>query len=108
MNLLTKELRAKLPALYTNENTPIGDQIVICKFFITWSNWTWYALEFDGKDLFFGLVEGHERELGYFSLSELQGLRNTVGLGVERDLHFEPTRLGDLFPQYNEEEAQAA
>ena len=53
-------------------------------------------LEFDGEDEFFGLVDGFERELGYFSLSELQAFRGRFGLGIERDLYFEPRRLSAL------------
>ena len=34
-----------------------------------------------------------EVELGYFSLSELKGIRGKYGLPVERDRFFEPTRL---------------
>ena len=36
------------------------------------SDWTWYATEYDGEDLFFGLVSGFEVELGYFSRTELE------------------------------------
>lgn len=54
---------------------------------------TWYALEFDEVDTFFGLIIGFEAELGYFSLSELQAARGPLGLPIERDVHFQPTRL---------------
>jgi hypothetical protein len=91
MELLTKELREQLPPLYAQEHKT--DPLVICKFFTPDSIWTWYALEFDGEDIFFGLVIGFEQELGYFSLSELQAARGPLGLSVERDLHFQPTRL---------------
>ena len=43
--------------------------------------------------IFFGLVSGFDVELGYFSLSELESVRGKFGLPVERDLHFQPTRL---------------
>jgi hypothetical protein len=87
MKLLTKEIREQLPFLYTNED--VEDPIAIVKFFTPFSNWTWYATEFDGKDTFFGLVDGFDRELGYFSLSELESL----GGKVERDSWFDPTPL---------------
>ncbi len=61
MNLLTQELREKLPAMYATEGNP--DAMVVCKFFLTDSAWTWYAVEFDGDDTFFGLVEGDESEM---------------------------------------------
>lgn len=58
------------------------------------TQWTWYATEFDGNDLFFGLVVGHETELGYFSLSELESIgTNGRTLPVERDLYFKPQPL---------------
>jgi hypothetical protein len=47
---------------------------------------------------FFGLVEGHENELGYFFLSELQKLQGPGGLRVERDRYFQ----GMLYKEENE------
>ncbi|EHP30588.1 hypothetical protein SMGD1_2065 [Sulfurimonas gotlandica GD1] len=41
----------------------------------------------------FGYVIGHESELGYFNLDELESVRSVLGLPVERDLHFTPTLL---------------
>lgn len=92
MELLPGELRAALPPLYTNEQ--IGMQAIApVKYFTPDSNWTWYATEFDGEDLFFGMVSGYVIELGYFSLSELEGVRGLFGLPIERDLHFQPETL---------------
>ena len=70
-----------------------ADPLVICKFFTPDSSWSWYCLEFDGEDLFFGWVVGFEKELGYFRLSELLQARGPFGLPIERDLHFSPTKL---------------
>jgi len=92
--LLTAALRESLPPLYASENVP--DPLVRAKFFTPWTSWTWYAIEFDGEDLFFGLVDGNELELGYFSLSELQSIRGPGGLRIERDLYFEPICLQRL------------
>ena len=94
MNLLTNELRKSLPALYSQENEK--DPMVICKFFLPATRWTWYAIEYDGKDTFFGYVAGDFPELGYISLSELERLDGPFGLGVERDLYFEPVRLSEI------------
>jgi len=92
MKLLTKELRKRLPPLYSCEN--VKEPIAIAKFFHPMSQWTWYATEFDGEDLFFGLAIGHERELGYFSLKELESIgKDGKTLPIERDLHFKPTPL---------------
>ena len=95
MMMLTKANRKALPALYEQEEK--GDEAIAHgKFLTPWSNWTWYATEFDGEDTFFGLVVGHFTEFGYFSLSELQELRGPMGLKVERDRHFEPRSIGEI------------
>lgn len=94
IKLLTKELRRKLPKLYSQENE--ADPMVICKFFTPDAGWTWYAIEFDGKDLFFGYVIGIEPELGYFRLSELLEVRGALRLPVERDLWFTPMKLSEV------------
>ncbi len=94
MKPLTKEKRRKLPPLYSTEHEK--DPVAVVKFFTPWTNWTWYAVEFDGEDTFFGLVEGLETELGYFSLSELESVRGPGGLTIERDRWFEPTPVREL------------
>jgi Protein of unknown function (DUF2958) len=94
MNLLTDEIKHQLPPLYGTEQTP--DPTAWVKFFTPDASWTWYATEFDGEDTFFGLVQGQDEELGYFSLSELQTLQGPFGLKVERDINFKPTPLSAL------------
>src|SRR5205809_558157 len=97
--LLTQQIRQQLPELYATEMTPLADKVAIAKFFTPDSSWTWYAVEFDGHDTFFGYVQGHESEFGYFSLSELQDARGPWGLPTERDVSFKPTRLVELDPR---------
>jgi len=97
MKLLTKEIEARLA------KSPLGSQehnqtpTIIVKFFDPTGSWTWYATEGskteDGDWEFFGLVDGHEKELGYFVLSELASVRGRFGLGIERDMHFDGHRL---------------
>ena len=94
MKLLTSEIRKQLPPLYSCEDSP--DPLAQVKFFTPWSSWTWYAVEFDGEDTFFGLVHGHDTELGYFSLSELSSIQGPGGLRIERDHYFSPTPLSQL------------
>jgi hypothetical protein len=102
MHLLTQAIRRKLPPLYANEEQGT-DGLAIVKFFTPDSTWTWYASEFDGDDLFFGLAVGVEPELGYFRLSELQTVRGKLGLPVERDRFFKPTPLRELLEQHEQE-----
>jgi hypothetical protein len=94
MELLTPEIRSQLPPLYAQDGNP--NAIAYVKFFTPDSNWTWYASEFDGEDIFFGLIQGFEEELGYFSFSELQSAKGPLGLPIERDLHFQPTPIVQL------------
>jgi len=92
MKLLTKEIAATLPALYSQEN--VTDPIVRVKFFAPWNQWKWYATEYDPTEgLFFGLVVGQETELGYFSLAEISECRGPHGLIIERDIYFQPAPL---------------
>ena len=94
MKLLTQELRRKLPPLYSAEKC--ADPIVHAKFFTPDSSWTWFVLEFDGEDTFFGYVVGLDCELGYFSLEELESVRGPLGLAVERDIYFKPRLLSEV------------
>jgi len=89
MKLISKELERQFPPLYSTENKEPSEIKIITKFFDPCSNWTWYATEYDPVDrLFFGLVRGFEVELGYFSLDELEAVKGSLGLGIERDLYF--------------------
>lgn len=97
MKLLTNELRNKIPTLYAQEKS--YDPTVYAKFFTPWSNWTWYVTEFDGEDIFFGLVDGFDKEFGYFSLQELENVCGPCGLKIERDLHFSPQPLSQVAPE---------
>jgi hypothetical protein len=98
-NLLDDESREKLPPLYSGEEQGL-DGLAHVKFFTPDSSWSWFASEFDGEDIFFGLVDGLELELGYFSLKELQSVKGPKGLPIERDLHFEPKSLRELRDQH--------
>jgi hypothetical protein len=98
-NLLDPVSREKLPPLYNGEEKGL-DALAQVKFFTPDSNWTWYASEFDGEDIFFGLVSGFEVELGYFSLKEMKEVHGPMGLLIERDLHYEPKSLGELMKMH--------
>ena len=99
MKLLTKADDKVLPALYSQENvddpawwSPSGSH--------PFSEWRWYATEGqqqDGDWLFFGLVKGHEAEMGYWTLSELdvKGMSGKLPL-VERDTWWTPTPLSKI------------
>jgi hypothetical protein len=107
MKLLTKEIRQKLPPLYAQESKG-SKAVVYLRLFTPDSSWTWHITEGSpiqddsGKEVdfhFFGLVEGHEKELGYVALSELESVRGPLGLPIERDLHWQPKTLEEVAPE---------
>jgi len=107
MKLLTAELRRKLPPLYSQDGKG-GRAVAYLKLFSPSSSWSWYAAEGEpvtdnlGEEVdfrFFGLVDGHVKELGYFSLAELESVNGPMGLPIERDLHWQPKTLEKIAPE---------
>ena len=99
MKLLTAALRKEFEK--TGSQDGLGmDAKVIAKYFTPDSSWTWYALEFDGEDTFFGIADGFEVEYGNFSLREMEEVRGKLGLPIERDLHFENKTVRDLIGRF--------
>ncbi len=92
MKLITKQVAEQMSKypLYSQDGKGL-EAVVTAKFFL--QNFTWYVLEWDGEDTFFGVVDGHVTEYGYFSLRELESLRGMFGQKVERDTGFEPKTL---------------
>lgn len=93
MELLPKHLADRLPPIHSQSE--LGDDAIAqVKFFTPWTYWTWYASEYDPEQrVCFGAVVGHVRELGYFSLAELEAIRGPLGLRIERDLYWTPRPL---------------
>ena len=97
---MTEEMKSRLPPLYSFESTAPEHTPVFCKFFTPDSSWTWYVTEGeeqeDGGWLLFGLIDEHGKELGYFSLNELQSIKGPCGLEIERDMHFNSKMLAEV------------
>ncbi len=102
LELLDAKSRELLPPLYHGEERTL-EAVAPVKFFTPDAQWTWYASEFDGEDMFFGLVNGFELEFGYFSLSELEETRGALGLPIERDRFYEPKTLQELLDMHTEQ-----
>lgn len=103
-DLLPPEIELLIPALYSTEETPTRDKIVVAKYFSPYSNWLWLVVEGnrEGEDyIFFGLVYGLEKEWGYFSLSELESAKKGEIPLVERDLYFKPVKLSEIEAKYD-------
>lgn len=94
MTKFFSERGIKMPELYEQENSenPIAHAHFIA------GDWEWFvteASERDGDVLLFGLVNGDEKELGYFTLMQLA----SVGAGL--DVDFEPVGVFDIFEDFD-------
>ena len=84
----------KVPALYSTDG---GEPMALVKLFDPTGSWSWYIAEYDPADrLAYGLVDGFEKEYGYFSMEELVRQRGRFGLPLERDLYWKPQPLKEL------------
>lgn len=102
MKLLTDDIRERLLQngrlrlkFQMNEEAE-PDFLPVVKLFTPDAGCTWLLTEIDPEDpdIAFGLCDlgmGYP-ELGSVSLSELESVRGKLGLPVERDLHFMPTK----------------
>jgi hypothetical protein len=89
--LITDEQRAQLLANgRESAENPDFDPRPMVKLFTPNAGATWLLTELDAEDVAFGLCDLGQGfpELGYVSLTELEGLRGRWGLPIERDLHF--------------------
>lgn len=98
MKLMTKEIRNRFPEAYSTDGQ-LFDAVAQVRFFDPCGSWSWLATEIveetEEDTIFFGLVLGFEQEFGNFSLRELESVKGPLGLGIEREIHFEPTPLRD-------------
>jgi len=94
MKLIPQELREKIPSLYATEEEP--NPTVHVKLFL--DGWTWFITEMsiDNNICFGYVVSPFGSELGYFALNDINTAKGSLGIGVERDLHFKPTPLSEI------------
>ena len=94
MKLIPQEIKNKIPKLYETEKQ--NDPIVYVKLFL--DGWTWYITELsiDNNICFGYVISPFESELGYFSLNEIKLIKGTLGLSVEKDISFKPTKLSRI------------
>lgn len=94
MKLIPKEIKDKIPKLYNTEDQK--DPIIYCKLFI--DSWSWFITELSiDDDICFGyVISPFGSELGYFSINEIKKVKGSLGLSVERDEQFKPTKLSEI------------
>ena len=97
-NKPTEKQLLKMPRLYETDNIPINDKIIHQHYFFRGSDW--YMAEYGPEDrIFFGYAilnnDLQNAEWGYTRLDDLASIR-VHGLEVDRDLHWNPQRFGDI------------
>ena len=101
MKLLTKEITEKAQKQY-DKGSDLDGQDIVAKFFDPMGSWTWYLMNLaEDGDYAWGIVDGFEVEMGSFSINELQRVKLKFGLGIERDLYFEPIKASELWKELN-------
>jgi len=96
MNLFTKAIKNKLIANHNNQDGTKTFKAVL-KLFNPTGIGTWYLSELDPEtNVAFGLCDLGTPELGYVSIDELQSFKGRMGLGIERDIWFQPTSFEEL------------
>jgi Protein of unknown function (DUF2958) len=98
MDLLTDEVKALIPALYSTEKDP--DPMVPVKFFNAYGGGTWYVVEggvspVTGAYVLYTYVTGlGTDEMGWADPAEMQAIELVPGVTmIERDLYWEPVPL---------------
>lgn len=100
-DLLPEAVKPQLPRLYATEGY-MKDALAVVHFYAHYHSWHWYVSEFDGTELFFGLVKGSCLEYGYFSLTELEVLRQHAWYWVIRDEAWKPIPLREIEAQWKQ------
>jgi hypothetical protein len=99
MKLMTKDLEKKFAKVGSQREC--DDPTVVAKFFDPCGRWTYFATEFYPEDrTIFGYCVsplGDDcDEWGYASLDEIEATKNGLGLGMERDLYFDPKKASEV------------
>jgi len=100
---MTTAILKALPPLYSTEKVPTAEKLAYLKIFDPTGRYTAFITEGspEGDDfIFFGYCVSPLGpdcdEWGTFSLNELQSVRGKLGLGLERDKWFKPTKMGEI------------
>lgn len=102
MKFITQQLKTRFAQI--GEQQDEKDPLVIARFFNPCGPTNWYAIAYyPERNLCFGYVEAliadcpHCDEWGYFSITELEAVKvPPLGIGLERDIHFEECRFSEL------------
>ena len=96
--LMTDEIKRRLPRLYA---TVDDDDPIVQVRFRSWNVCDWNVVEFDGENIFFGLIWHWYPIWGYFALSHLETINvRHGGSAIVIDQWFEPRRVSHAIMDY--------
>lgn len=94
---LPKDVKKALVNAYKknieDDSGNMDEKVAYAKFFSPYSSWTAFAVDFDGEDMFFGLVYGPYCEAGYFGYTEMKTAMKCGVPLIERDEHWTPKTI---------------
>lgn len=100
MKLMTKTLEKEFAKYKTrNLNASHGltelEPVVVTKYFDPCGSYTIWATGWFPEDgLLYGFVTGSSEDVwGHIRLDYVESIKNSFGLGIERDLNFKPTEI---------------
>lgn len=96
MKLITKAIEAAFAKQGDTSQKSMADIMIVAKYFNPMGAGTWYLYEHLEDDIYMGFVTlgyPEDAECGTVSMTELQELRLPFGLGIERDMHFDPLSM---------------
>ena len=100
MKLMTKAIQEQAEKQY-DEGSDM-EQKVVAKYFDPMGSWKWFLMNKKKDDSYcWGIVKGHEVEMGSFSIDELENIKLPFGLGIERDTMFKPMKAKDVWDKLN-------
>ena len=96
---MTKEIKKKAQKQFDDGSDM--EQMVVAKYFDAMGGWKWFLMNMHkDEDYCWGIVKGHEVEMGSFSIKELQSMSPRI----QRDLYFEPVKASEVWEQLNKGE----
>jgi hypothetical protein len=96
MKILTKAILDAFAKQGHTGNKSAKDIKIVMKLFNPTGAGTWYLYEKEDDDIYWcfaNLGDVECAECGTVSMSELMAFKGRFGLGIERDMHFEPLSM---------------
>ena len=93
MKIITKAIEAAFAKQGDTSQKSMADIKIVMKLFNPMGAGTWYIYEKLNEDhymAFVNLGDPDMAEIGTVSMDELLSFRGWLGLGLERDMHFDP------------------